>query len=124
MPATAARIGFISEQYRTATAGPVASVAALYGNAARDTLEPLETYFDSQADAEAMADERLELLKVQRSLVTASIAGLDDAQDIDFSLLLPTVRVLDDEQERNSRALVVGVGLDLKTGRSSLDTWG
>lgn len=124
MPATASRIGFITQEFRTSTAGPDATVSALYGNAARDTDAPIETFFDSQSDAQAMADERLALLKIQRSLVKVSVQGEDTAASMNFSTLLPVVRVIDDEQDRNALALVVGVGLDMKTGRSTLDTWG
>lgn len=124
MPATPSRIGFITQEFRTSTAGPDATVAALYGNAARDTDAAIETFFDSQSDAQAMADERLELLKIQRSLVKVSVQGEDTAASLSFATLLPTVRVIDDEQDRSATALVVGVGIDMKTGRSTLDTWG
>jgi hypothetical protein len=154
MPATPSRIGFITQQFRIATAGPDSAVEALYGNAARDTPEPLESFFDDVADAEVLATERLDLLKVRRNLVTVSI---DDAEigalladsvsvsqrmlletdgfllleDGSFLLLDPggelalsTVRIIDDEQDRNSLALVVGVAIDMARGRTTLETWG
>jgi hypothetical protein len=124
MPATPSRIGFITQEYRTATAGPNGTVATLYGNAARDTPEPLETFFDDSADAQAMANERLTLLEARRSLVTVSIDRLDEAIALDPSVSLPTVTVIDDEQSRNSAALVVGISLDFAQGRAILETWG
>lgn len=124
MPATPSRIGFITREFRTATAGPNATVDALYGNRARDTTEPLETFFDDEADAQAMADERLALLSVTRSLVTVQVQGIATAADLDPSLTLPTVTIIDDEQGRNSAALVFGVSIDMKTERSTLETWG
>lgn len=124
MPATPARIGFITQPYRLATAGPDTSVAALYGNKARDTKEPVETFFDDQTDADAMAEERLALLSEQRSLVTVSIDSAAVGAGLDVSQVLPTVRVIDDEQDRNSSALIVGVGVDMNTGRTTLETWG
>ena len=124
MPAAPSRIGFITQPFRVVTAGPNASVSTLYGNAARDTTEPLETFFDDIADAQAIVNERLALLEVQRSLVTVAIDRVDTAADLDPSLVLPTVRVIDDEQDRNSAALVVGIAIDMSAGRSAIQAWG
>jgi hypothetical protein len=124
MPALASRIGFITQPQRVVTAGPDAAVETLYGNAARDTPEPIATFFDSVTDAQAMADERLVLLKAQRSLVSVSIDQVETAAGLDISLGLPTARVIDDEQERNNLALVVGFTIDMNTERSALPTWG
>ena len=124
MPATPSRIGFITQAFRVSTAGPNTAVETHYGNAARDTTEPLETFFDDPADAQAMVNERLALLSVTRSLVTVQIQGIATAADIDPSLALPTVTIIDDEQGRNSAALVFGVTIDMKTERSTLETWG
>lgn len=124
MPATPSRIGFITSEFRAVTAGPNAAVASLYGDAARDNIEPVETFFDDPADAQAMASERLALLEVKRSLVPVSIDGTDVAADLDRTPSLPTVRVIDDEQSRNSLALIVGFEINYNTGRSTLETWG
>ena len=124
MPATPSRIGFIINEFRVVTAGPNSTVDALYGNRARDTKEPVETFFDSDADAQAMANERLALLEVQRSLVTVQMNGVDVAAGLDPSLTVPTVRIIDDEQDRNSQALVVGITIDMNTEQSTLETWG
>ena len=124
MPATPSRIGFITQAFRVSTAGPNTAVETLYGNAARDTTEPLETFFDDAADAQAMADERLTLLSAKRSLVTASLDGIDNAAAFDRRQAVPTVRVIDDEQNRNSLALVVGITIDLQNDRTTLETWG
>lgn len=124
MPATPSRIGFITQEFRTATAGPDSGVATLYGNAARDTTEPLETFFDDIADAQAMADERLTLLSAKRSLVTVSLDSIAAVAGLDRAAALPTVRVIDDEQNRNSLALIVGLSIDMNTQRATLETWG
>lgn len=124
MPATPSRIGFITSEFRSVTAGPNTAVEALYGDTARDNIEPLETFFDDPADAQAMADERLALLQVKRSLVTAAIDGTEFAAGLDRTSSLPTVRVIDDEQGRNSTALIVGVTIDYNSERATLDTWG
>jgi hypothetical protein len=124
MPATPSRIGFITQEFRVATAGPNTTVSALYGSAARDTAEPLESYFDDVADAQAMADERLTLLAARRSLVTVSLDSIDQVAALDRQLALPTVRVIDDEQNRNSQALIVGFAIDMNNRRATLETWG
>ncbi len=124
MPAEPSRIGFITQQFRIATAGPDATVEALYGNAARDTMDPIETFFDEMSDAEAMAEERMSLLSVQRSLLTVQIDRANVGAEVDAAHGLPTVRVIDDEQNRNSLALIVGVGVDMNTGRTTLEVWG
>jgi hypothetical protein len=154
MPATPSRIGFITQQFRVATAGPDNGVETLYGNAARDTPEPLETFFDSVADAQIMADERMALLSVQRSLVSVSIDGADVGADLNQNIAgsaallletgssillesgsllllessgevaLATVRIIDDEQDRNSLGIIVGVSVDQAAGRTTLQVWG
>jgi len=124
MPATPSRIGFITRPFRIATSGPDATVEALYGNAARDTEEPLESFFDDVADAEIMADERMSLLGAQRNLVTVSIDQVGAVAELDITTALPTVRVIDDEQDRNSPAITVGLTIDMNTERSTLETWG
>lgn len=124
MPATPSRIGFITQPFRIARSGPNTTVEALYGNAARDTPEPLETFFDDVADAQAMADERMALLSVQRSLVRVSIDTAEVGAMIDPANGLPTVRIIDDEQDRNSLGVIVAVGVDQATGRTNLEVWG
>lgn len=124
MPATPSRIGLITQPFRIATAGPDSAVAALYGNAARDTSEPLETFFDDAADAQAMADERLALLSAKRSLVTVTVEGLEPVASLDRTSTIPTVRIIDDEQNRNSAALIVATTIDLQNDRTVMETWG
>ncbi len=124
MPATPSRIGFITQQFRVVTSGPDSAVAALYGSAARDTSEPLETFFDDPSDGQAMANERLTLLSAKRSLVTVTLDGIDQVAALDRSSALPTTRIIDDEQNRNSQALIVGFAIDLQNDRAVLETWG
>jgi hypothetical protein len=47
MPATPARIGFITQDYRVVTSGPDTAVQAKYGSMARNTDDPLPTFFDA-----------------------------------------------------------------------------
>ena len=66
MPATASRIGFITQEFRTVTAGPDSTVDAKYGKLARKTDAPLETYFDDVADAQAICNALAALLSADR----------------------------------------------------------
>lgn len=124
MPAQPSRIGFITQAYRETTAGPLLAVVSLYGNAARKTPDALPTYFDDIADADAMGDERLDMLGVQRSVITAQVDQVDAALDIDITETLPTATVIDDEQDRNGAGIVVGFTIDMNTERSTLVVWG
>ena len=38
--------------------------------------------------------------------------------------LRAAIRVIDDEQNRSSAALVVGISIDMNTQRATLETWG
>lgn len=124
MPAAPSRIGFITSAFRSVIAGPNTAIETLYGDAARDNQEPVETFFDDVADAQAMANERLALLEVKRSLVPVVIDGTELAAALDRTSALPTAQVIDDEQSRNSPGLIVGITIDYNTERSTLDTWG
>jgi len=125
MAADPARIGFITEQWRLANAGPDQSVVAKYGTSARDTTDPVETFFDNVADAQAMADERLTLLSPDRrrfSLVASGAVALPDALDI--APMLPTVTVIDDERSANFPGIVVELGMDFEADNTTIVAWG
>lgn len=124
MPATPARIGLIINEFRRAIAGPDGSVAAKYGTLARDTDEPIETFFDTVADAQAMADERLALLSADRRLLEHDISGADQLRAIAVQPVIPTAAVIDDERGYDADALVVGMTIDLDADTASATTWG
>lgn len=125
MPATPARIGFILQQFRVAISGPDAMVVARYGTSARDTTDPIETFFDDVADAQAMSDERLALLSAERrrlTLVAAGAVALPSSIPVDPAI--PTAMVVDEERGVKGNAAVVEIGLDFERDRSTLTTWG
>ena len=124
MPATAARIGFITQPVRNATAGPDATVQAKYGSQARDTPDPEESFFDSEADAAAVAGERLALLSPDRRRFLSEVSGADTGRSLTFNTVTPTARVIDDEKQTDLPCAVVEIGIDYETGRSILTTWG
>ncbi|SDA14827.1 hypothetical protein [Sphingomonas sp. NFR15] len=125
MPATPARIGFILQQFRVAISGPDATVVGRYGTTARDTTDPIETFFDSVIDAQAMSDERLALLSAERrrlTMVAAGAVALPSSMPVDPAI--PTAKVVDEERGVNGKAAVVEIGLDFERDRSTLTTWG
>lgn len=124
MPATPARIGLIIHQYRRATAGPDAAVASKYGALARDTDEPIETFFDEVADAQVMANERLALLSADRRLLEFDIAGADQLRALDIQPVIPTAAAMDDERAYSENALVVAITIDCEANAATARTWG
>lgn len=125
MPATAARIGFITQEFRNVAASD-AAVKTLYGELARDTGEdPVETFFDSTADAQAMADERLVLLKADRRRFRMEAKGVQSfTGTLDFSQVTPAATVIDDERAANHSAAIVEVSVDLGGDKTTFVTWG
>lgn len=127
MVATPERIGFITQPYRRAIAGPDATVEAAYGDLARETKteEPIETFFDSMDDVEAMADERLDLLKPERARFQVGLLNaLSFGLALDYSQETPTGTVIDPERETNRPALVTDIGFDFRRGGVTMGLWG
>lgn len=124
MPATPARIGFIKEQFRRVIAGPETDVETRYGSKARDTKEPIETFFVNEADAQACADERLTLLSAERRFVTFDISGTQTGRSLTFNTETPAVNRVVDELLLNDTAAIVSVTVDFEADKTSLSTWG
>jgi hypothetical protein len=126
MPASPARIGFVSEAFRRSTSQST-TVRTRYGAIARDTLdEPVETYFDNSTDAQAVADERFSLLSGDRRMMKIDIARLLPLSGaLAFNLTAPTVTVIDDERGLNRAMMVTAIeALDYDTDTLSLNVWG
>ncbi|PZU59846.1 MAG: hypothetical protein DI547_05050 [Sphingobium sp.] len=124
MPATPARIGFIIQEYRVSRSGPDADVVLKYGDRARDVDEPIETFFDSEADVQALCDQRLTLLKADRRRFQQTVVGEATALGMDVSQTTPTIQVIDEERLADFPAAVVELGVDFEKGQSILTTWG
>jgi hypothetical protein len=124
MPATPARIGYITSDFRRVIAGPDPDTVARYGDAARDTDEPIVTFFDFEADAQIIANERLALLSPSRRMFDLKIAGASHGQALSFATVLPTARVIDEQRGYDRDALVVGIKIDLGRDTTDLTTWG
>lgn len=125
MVATPDRIGLIIQQFRIVKSGPDAAVVARYGNVARDVADPIETFFDSTADAQTMSDERLALLSPTRRRFTMpakEIVALPATLPVEQRA--PTVTVIDDEHAMNGDCLVVELGLDFEHNQTTFVVWG
>lgn len=124
MAATAERIGFITQAARIASSGPTDSVVFKYGERARDVDEPLETFFDNMNDVQAICDARHALLSADRRRFQQQIAGEATGLALDYSQLLPTVQVVDEERAADMPALVCEIGVDFEREATILSTWG
>lgn len=128
MPASSARIAFVRQQYRTAVAEDE-DVKTAYGESARDSSdddgEPIETFFDSVADAQAMADERLALLSADRRRFRQDVDEvLSFTGDLDFSQVTPAVTVIDDERSADHPAAAVEIAVRFGDDRTTIISWG
>lgn len=127
MPATPARIGFISQPHRLALTAVDATVEAAYGDIARETTtdEPIETLFDDMDDVQAMADERLALLKEERGRYQAVLTkAVSFGLGLDYSQATPTGTVIDPERDTNRPALITDISIDFRRDTVTLGLWG
>jgi hypothetical protein len=127
MPATPARIGFVTRPYRRAVS-ETPSVTARHGSLARETADPLETWFSTVADAQMRADERQALFSPDRRIFTVSLSDADEL----LALLgagedegeVPTARFIDIERGVDMMALVTEVVIDTESQQASVKVWG
>lgn len=121
MPATPARIGFVMRDQRIVQASS-ATMAARYGEIARDPKdEPFETFFDSAADAQTMANQRLALVGTERRRFQTVVVG---EIELDFSPVTPAVTLIDDEREANLPCLIAAITENAADNTTVLMPWG
>lgn len=124
MPATPARIGFISTAFRRAIA-ETPSAKARHGDLARSSEDPIETFFDSPDDAQKMANARQLLLSPERRRFQCSAAGLSEALDLDLiGGSVPLVHYVDSERDADGAMLIAEIGYDFAKQASSFTIWG
>jgi hypothetical protein len=123
--ATPARIGFVTQEFRSAVSSD-AAVKTKYGNLARDTAdEPIESFFDSTTDAQTVNDARLVLLKADRRRFVQVTRGIQTfASALDFSQTTPAVNVIDDERQANHNGAIVEIAVDLGGEKTTITSWG
>ncbi len=123
MPATPARIGFIQNEFRRAVASDTA-VKALFGSLARESADPIETWFDNVADAQTMASARLALLSPQRRRFRISTTGVEDVIDAGLMTGAKLARQVDPDLNVDRTVIVSEITIDLERDSASLLTWG
>lgn len=123
MPATPARIGFVQEEFRRVVS-TTAQAKTRHGNLARESADPIETWFDNVADAQTVADERQALLSVERARYSVTIAGLDDVLALDLTGPVPIATLVDSELSINGKTLISEVTLDFQNQGAVLTVWG
>lgn len=124
MPATAARIGFITQEFRKVVS-ETASVVTRHGDLARKSDDPIETYFDDEADAQLVADARQTLLSAERRRFRLGAQGLDEALTLSFTGgVLPTARYIDAERNIDRSVLIAEVGFDFARQNADFTIWG
>jgi hypothetical protein len=124
MPATPARIAFITQEFRTARIED-ATVRSRYGKQARESDDPVVTNFDSVADAQTTAQARMNLLGVARRLYSVRATGLDEALGLNFLTgTIPVATFTDSEKEANGPHAISAIGFDFDKQQCSFTLWG
>lgn len=123
MTATPARIGFVIEPYRRAMS-ETPSVAARYGNLARESADPLETNFATVADAQIRADQRQELLSPDRRRFSMALLDVDTALDLLDSEEIVTARLIDPERGIDGRYIITDIVVDTEAHIATAKVWG
>lgn len=120
MPATDADIAAASRDAVTATWSN-AAIAVRYPSARDGSLDPARGYFDSLADAQAIADARGALIGVERrrfTVVAEEVLAIDPTSGV------PQARVIDSEQALDATMLGARVEVDLEQDRTSMELFG
>lgn len=122
MPATPSRIGFILQEYRVVKSED-AAVLADYGDAARKT-DLVPTFFETEADAQAMCSERHDLLSEDRRWFQQTVSGIETALALTYTSTPPAVNVIDDERAADHDGLVTEIGIDFVNNTTIIESWG
>jgi len=123
MPATPTRIAFIQEQFRRVIA-TTAAAQTRYGNLARKSEDPIETFFDSTTDAQTMANARQTLLSPSRQRFIVGVTGLEEVLGLSFLGTTPLARYVDPERNANIPAIVGFVSMDFNKQSATINVWG
>lgn len=123
MPATPARIGFVQSEFRRATS-TTASVQTRYGSLARQTEDPVVTFFDNVADAQVVADARQALMSAERRRFRVSVSSVEEAFALSYIGAVPKGRYVDTERNANLPVLVSEISIDLARLNAAFTVWG
>lgn len=123
MPATPARIGFIMNAFRRAVSED-AEVKSRYGSDARQSADPIESYFDNVTDAQAIADERQALLSPERRRFKVTAKAIEDISALDLAAGVPVARYVDTERDADRAVLISEIVLDFARQTATMTVWG
>lgn len=123
MPAEPSRIGFILNQFRRSVVEDL-DVKARYGSAARQSDDPIPTFFDNEADADVIAAERQDLQSKDRRRFRVAMTGAEDVLNIDLSSVAPLVRYVDTRRSADMPAILCEVSIDLGRDSTTAILWG
>lgn len=123
MPATPVRIGFILNEYRRSV-GQDEDVKAKFGSLARQSEDPIPTYFTVEDDGDTIAAERLELLSATRRRFRAVITDTENMIDVDMTEAAPVVRYVDPRRSADMTAIIAEVSIDLGRNTTTAILWG
>lgn len=123
MAATSARIGFIMTGFRRAIAES-ATAKARYGDDARQSDDPIESYFDNVEDAQTIADERQALLSIERRRWKVTAKAVDEMADLDLTAGVPVAQFVDRLSDADRKVLVSEIVIDLAKQSTTTTLWG
>lgn len=123
MPATAARIGFIMSEFRRVVA-TTQVVKDRYGALARESDDPILTFFDSPADAQTVADARQSLLKGERRRFRVAAKDLTQTINLDLVIGIPIATYVDTERDVSRPALLSEITFDIGKDTTLMTVWG
>ena len=123
MTATAARAALIREPFRRATSTTTA-VQTRHGALARESADPVPTFFDNVANAQVIADARQSLFSSERRLFEVAVRGTAEMAALDPESGVPVGRFVDSERGVDRKVLIGQVEIDLAGGKSAAVIWG
>lgn len=123
MVATAARIGFVMEEWRRVVATS-ADVQRNYGDLARESEDPVETHFDTTDDAQNAVDARQHLLSQERRRFSVAMTGAEALLGLEMAGTIPIAQYTDPDRDVDRPMLISEINLDLATGKATVTLWG
>lgn len=123
MPATPDRIEFIIAEHRLVKFGPDAGVIAKHGSSARRS-GVVPTFFEAEADAQAMCNERGALLSPDRRRFSTVILGEATGLSLAYTVTTPALTLIDDDFLANHTALVSEIKINFSKATTTIESWG
>lgn len=125
MTATPARIAFVTQEWRQ-TRIEDSTIRTRYGKLARESDDPVETFFDSVTDANTVATARMALLGTERRRFSVRMIGLDEALALNFLTgKVPVATFTDTEKAASGMATIIAeFGFDFDKQNANFTLWG